>query len=70
MGAVIVHNAAGEPVVLRDALVLIWDALDRPRTGEEICDVIAGVTGAVGLADHVAEALDALGAVDVVEEAP
>lgn len=41
MGAVLVHNDDGEPVILREALVLVWDALEAPRTEEELCAAIA-----------------------------
>lgn len=47
MGAVVVHNASDEPVVLRGALVLIWDALeDGRRTEAELCAVVSQVDDA------------------------
>lgn len=66
MGATVVHNSDGEPVVLRGALVLVWDALADPRTDDEICGAFADASDDAGLRRHVADALAALAAVGLV----
>lgn len=70
MGAVVVHNSDDEPVVLRGALVLLWDALARgPRTEEELCLAAAMVddspADAVSAAVH--RSLEELRQVGLVE---
>lgn len=53
-----VVHVSGESVILRDALVLIWDAMDRPRGIDEIVSALAATAAEQeGVRLHLLEAL-------------
>lgn len=64
MGAVIVHRRDEEPVVLQEASARIWDALEEPRTENEICSILGATE--TDIAHHVRDAVGALASLGVV----
>lgn len=61
MGAVVVHNLDNEPVILRDALVLVWDALGSgERTEDELLWAVSASTDREVASEALHQALEEL----------
>lgn len=61
MGAVVVHNVDDEPVLLREALVLVWDALGHGcRSEAEVAEAVFASTDGEPPVDAVHQGLEAL----------
>lgn len=67
MGVIVVHNGDDEPVILRGALVAVWEALDEPRTDRDLVAVAAAGSASPGdIRRSVEKALEELRAVRLV----
>lgn len=67
-GVLLLAPTAEQPVLLEGTGVDLWDALEHPRTDEDLAVGLASVFGAdpTTVAADIRTALDQLGAVDLV----